>query len=122
MKRAFGTNRTVWLIGKWAVKMPVFVEWRLFLIGLLANMQEARFSSVGWSKLCPVVLSLPGGFLNVMHRAEPLTREEFSTLDYAEWIKGGQSLPKGEWIIPVENKLDSFGKLNGRIVAVDYGT
>lgn len=85
-------------------------------------MQEVTFSRTGWPELCPVVFALPGGWLTVMRRAEPLTREQFENLDFAEWIKGGTDLPKGEWVIPVENKLDSFGVLAGRIVAVDYGS
>lgn len=122
MKIKYGTNRVVFLVGRWAVKVPSCVEWRLFLVGLLANMQEAKFSRAGFPEVCPVVFYFPGGFLNVMRRAEPLTMSDFENLDYAEWIKGGVTLPRGEWIIPVENKLDSFGKLEGKVVAVDYGS
>lgn len=122
MERRFGTNRTVYLIGKWAIKVPVLSNWNLFLHGLLANMQEAGFSLLKWPELCPVLFACRGGWFIVMRRAESLTMGEFEHIDYAEWIKGGRELPKGEWVIPVENKLDSFGKLDGRIVAVDYGT
>lgn len=116
--RRFGTHRTTWLIGKYALKVPVFVEWRLFLLGLLANMQEARFSACGWPELCPVVLACPGGFFNVMHRAEPLTRMEFEAFSerYLSFVS------KLDYRVPAENKMDSFGKLNGRVVAVDYGS
>lgn len=116
MKRAFGTQRTVFLVGRWAIKVPVFVEWRLFLLGLLANMQEARFSAAGFPGLCPVLFAVPGGFLNVMRRAEPLSRHEFFLLDVASWRL------RGDHEIPVEDKMDSFGVLDGRIVAVDYGS
>lgn len=58
----------------------------------------------------------------MMRRAQPLSREQFFSLNYGEWIKGGNNLPPGEWVVPVENKLDSFGLLDGRIVAVDYGS
>lgn len=116
MKRAFGTHRTTLLIGRYAVKVPVFVEWRLFLFGLLANMQEARFSRANWPELCPVVFAVPGGFLNVMQRAEPITREEFWALVSTNWKH------RHNYVLPVEYKLDSFGKLDGRIVAVDYGS
>jgi len=122
INRQFGTTRTVYLVGRYAIKVPVFNNWNLFLHGLLANMQEAAFSGLKWSQLCPVLFSIRGGWLIVMQRAEPLTIEEFSELDYAEYIKGGKDLPKGEWIIPVEDKLSSFGKLDGNIVAVDYGS
>lgn len=122
VSRAYGTHRTTYLVGRYAFKRPVFCSWRLFLCGLLANIQERTFSAAGWPELCPVIFSLPGGWLNIMRRAQPLTREQFFALDYAEWIKGGKDLPKGDWVIPVEDKFDSFGVLDGRIVAVDYGS
>ena len=122
MTRAFGTHRTVYLVGHWAIKIPVLSIWRMFLRGLLANMQEAEFSRLRWPELCPVLFAMPGGWFVIMRRAEPITRDEFFALDYAQWIKHGEALPAGEWIIPVENKLDSFGRVDGRIVAVDYGS
>lgn len=92
------------------------VEWRLFLHGLLANMQEAKFSKTGWPELCPVLFAFPGGFLIVMRRARPLTRSEFDSLDLERWIE------KEAYTIPAEPKMDSFGWLDGRLVAVDYGS
>lgn len=121
MRILCGTTRKVILIGSWAIKLPALTEWRLFLMGLLANMQESQFSRLGWPELCPVIFAAPGGICLIMQRAEPLTRDQFFALDYAEWIKRGEDLPKGEWVIPVENKLDSFGVIGDRIVAVDYG-
>lgn len=116
MHRAFGTHRTVYLIGRYAIKVPAISEWRLFLHGLLANMQEARFSAAGWPELCPVVLAMRGGWVIVMRRAEPLPRKVFDELDVERWRD------RGDYKVPVEDKLDSFGILDGRIVAVDYGS
>jgi hypothetical protein len=120
--RLTGTHRVVYLIGRYAVKRPVLRPWRLFLCGLLANMQEATFSTTGWPQLCPVVFACPGGWLNIMLRAEPLSQDQFITLNYSEWIKGGVNIADGDWVIPVENKKCSFGVLDGRVVAVDYGS
>lgn len=116
MKIRYGTHRTVYLIGKYAIKRPVFVEWRLFLRGLLANMQEAQFSRTGWPELCPVVFAPWGGWFIVMRRAEPLARIDFFHFNLREWAD------RGDYVIPVEDKLDSVGVLNGKIVAVDYGS
>ncbi len=41
--------------------------------------------------------------------------------DYKNFIKAGRDLPDGEWIVPVEEKSNSFGIYKGRIVAIDYG-
>lgn len=115
MEIKYGTTRTVFLIKNYAIKIPNHVEWRLFLHGLLANMQEVKFSKTGWPELCPVIFSICGGFLIIMKRAKPLTREEFVSLNVEEWKE------KEDYIVPCENKLDNFGWVDGRIVTVDYG-
>jgi hypothetical protein len=108
MTRRFGTHRTAYLTRKYAFKVPALREWRLFLLGLLANMQEARFwRDTHWPELCPVLFSLRGGFLVVMKRADPLSRERFLSFEYAEFVN------KAMYHVPVENKLDSFGEIDG---------
>ena len=112
-----GSTRTVILIARYAIKIPSFVEWRLFLYGLLGNMQESLWSKCGIDRLCKVLFSIPGGFIVVMERAEPLTREEFDKFDYDGFIKDCDLC-----LTFIENKYDSFGKIGGKIVAVDYGS
>lgn len=118
-----GCTRIVVLTKRYAFKFPNFLDgWpRLFYTGLLANLQEKCFAGVGWPELCPVKWSLPWGFLVVMPRCQVLSDDEFLSIDYAEWIKRGEDLPKGEWVIPVEPKSNSFGWYEGRVVAIDYG-
>lgn len=114
-KVCWGTTRIVFLMWRWAIKVPAVTEWRLFLLGLLANMQEAKFSKMKSPAMCPVLFAFPGGFFSVMQRARELTREEFERLDYEVFINFN------DYTVPVEKKLDSFGVLNGRVVAIDYG-
>jgi hypothetical protein len=116
MKIRYGTTRTVLLIGSLAIKIPSVTEWRLFLLGLLANMQEVKFSKTKWEELCPILFYLPLGFLVVMKRCESLTRQQFESFDIDDFREKPDHL-----ITFVENKIDSFGILNGKIVAVDYG-
>ena len=116
MEKAHGTTRFVILTKNYAIKLPTVVEWRLFLHGLLANMYERMnyqafkdTASISY-RLCPICFSLPGGWLVVMKRAKPLVRDQFQLVDQIDWTP-----------IPVEEKLDSFGWYDGKIVAVDYG-
>lgn len=111
-----GATRVVVLFGDYAVKLPRPTTWRTFLNGLLANMQEREFSRTKWPELCPVLASFPGGWLLVMRRAVPLSDAEWHDVNSGEWPE------HGEYIVPVEMKRDSFGVIDGRIVAVDYGT
>lgn len=111
-----GVTREVLLVGSWAVKLPKLTYgWRLFLQGLLANMQERQFAAAKWPELCPVIWGLPGGWLLVMRRAEPMTDAEWTKFDPERFCD------RRDYRVPAEHKRDSFGKLNGRIVVVDYG-
>ena len=116
----YGSTRIVFLTRSWAIKVPYYLVWRNFLLGLLANMEERQLHDVYWGeeyesfdRLCPVKFSLWGGWLLVMPRCEPLTREEFE-----EWKAhcDYQNMP-----LEVEPKLSSWGWLEGRVVAIDYG-
>lgn len=111
-----GCTRIVILTRRLAFKIPnVRNGWRLFLYGLLANMQERTFSRAGWPELCPVRWSIPGGWLVVMPRARPLSDDEFLAFDAEAFID------KPDYHVPAEAKADSFGWLDGRVVAIDYG-
>jgi hypothetical protein len=111
-----GITREVILTRRYAIKIPKLIYgWQKFLCGLLANMQEATFARAGWPELCPVVFSIPGGWLVVMRRAEPLSDAEWEAFDAPAFCE------TTGYLIPAEFKQDSFGMLDGRIVAVDYG-
>lgn len=115
-----GATRIVFLVGTYAVKIPnVCNGWKLFLLGLLANMQEATFSSMGWRTLCPVLWSLPGGWLVVMPRVRVMTREEFDTWDYEAWAAREAADMPNEFL---DVKPENFGWWRGRLVVLDYGS
>lgn len=107
-----GVTRNVLLFKNYAIKFPTFRSWKLFLCGLLANMQEKEFSGV-WVELCPVVFSVPFGFCTIMMRAVPISEEEFDSIF--------ENIP--EHIVKIaESKSQNYGYLNGKLVAVDYGS
>lgn len=119
-----GVTRLVFLVGSYAIKIPRFYSYRHFLQGILANDQEAYWSSCFKhnEKLCPVLLTCPGRFFIVMPRVKVLTDAE---LDYG-FPDGVDSflriVPDNESRFPGEKKSDSFGWLNGRLVIIDYGS
>jgi hypothetical protein len=125
-----GVTRLVILVGPLAIKLPRFgYGYAMGLRGLLCNMQERAVWTLGWPQLCPVLFATWGGWLTVMRRARPLTDEEWASCT-VEWIEGFRHHRKAsigdkrmvEGIVPVEYKRDSFGVVDGRIVAVDYGS
>ena len=117
MKLRYGVTRIVIIVFGLAFKFPNIRSWRRFLLGLLGNMQETRFSSIlDEDRVCKVVFSIPLGFMNIMRYARPLTNEEFTSLDYTAFNN------RKDYDIPVENKISSFGMYKNEIVAVDYGS
>ena len=123
-----GLTREVFLVGEYAIKLPSFRAWRLFLSGLQANLQERAFSGIS-EKLCPVLWGDPLGFVIVMPRCSPVPRHHAAAFDEDEpYFVSDEEW--GEWIniqgeesqLPVENKCSSFGLLKGKLVAVDYGS
>lgn len=114
-----GSSRTVILTQRWAIKLPGAwaypgYRWTSLLRGLLHNMEERAFSRLGWPCLCPVHFALPGGLLIVMPRARPLSRQAWLALDYRRFFAAHGIQPLAE------EKIDSFGIYDGRVVAVDY--
>jgi hypothetical protein len=109
-----GATRVVLLIWKYAVKIPTFYSWKLFLNGLLANLQEIEWSGFD-DFLCPVLFGCPGGWFLVMPRVATfrgaIKRKLFTTMT-----------KKDGYTLPAENKPGHFGLLNGKLVTVDYGS
>jgi hypothetical protein len=71
-------------------------------------MQERQLSCLG-DELCPVLFSIYGGWMNVMPRCQGA----------GEWSLAMSSICNKHGFI--ERKECSFGLLNNRLVAVDYG-
>lgn len=117
------------LTRRWAIKLPGTwtyhprTWWRGLILGLLANMQERLFAGCGWPELCPVVFSLPGGWLVVMPRLQVLTEEEFEWwLDWREKVKWPpDARMDGSCALPVELKADGWAWRGCSVVAIDYG-
>lgn len=119
MKTAWGITRRVWLIGPYAIKFPrIRYGWNKFLRGLLSNMTEAVMSPVADEyALAPTLFSIWGGWMNIQRRCEPLTDEEWDSIDRDDIppcdVRWGD--------MDCDFKRDNFGTLNGRIVLLDYG-
>lgn len=112
-----GSSRWIFVIGTLIVKIPSLNSWRGFLHGLLGNMQEVKFSKMkeAQEKLCPIKFYIPFGFLVIMPKVRVLKNGELTVLQLQEFCANNT------YVIPAEYKCDSFGYLNGKLVAIDYG-
>jgi len=113
-----GSSRLVFLTENYAIKIPrccVKPDNSFYgrVIGFLEGWKANRYEYI-WSKakiydfLCEVEYSLLFSMIIIMKRAKPLDRDEFFKLDTFNF--GGY-----------EHKLDSLGKINDKVVVIDYG-
>jgi hypothetical protein len=79
-------------------------------------MQEKVWWSGRDKRLCPVLFSIPGGFLAVMPKVRVMTDDEFDEFDHQNFIN------RSPYRIPAESKSDSFGWLDHNVVVIDYGS
>ena len=114
-----GITRAVLLIGPYAIKFPRWrYGWFKFLCGLRSNMIEWQFRRMA-NQFClaPTIWHIPGGFMNVQRRCEPLTDEEWESIDDPE-----SDLKLMEWHgMDCDFKRDNFGTYYGVPVLLDYG-
>ena len=111
-----GASRIVILLGQYAVKIPRIIKPRCHFYGKLITFLQgwkANRAEYLWSKenifpfLCAVKWSFLFSIVIVMKKASPITQEEYNKLNMFNF--------------GYEHKLDSYGKVKGKIVVVDYG-
>ncbi len=108
----YGVMRIVLLVGPYAIKFPSpRYGWVMFLRGLLSDMSETRQGKPACRcyYLCPVLFSVPGGWMIVMRRAQPLPD--------GMWHEGLLPNPPRN----LDDKAENFGLLDGTVVLLDYG-
>jgi hypothetical protein len=115
-----GATRAVVLFGPWAFKLARGKR------GVQCNRHEAdlflrnKAKAHRRSMLCCVLwCSWPAVVLIMRRAATPITGAQLQALKAAAWSKWDYLGP-GDDECPFEWKLDDWGTLNGRLIAVDY--
>jgi hypothetical protein len=110
------TRRPVIVLGPWALKFARDER------GRRCNLYEAKLfrNSSEWHRemLCPVRWISPTGWLLIMAAAKPLA-EMMPVEDYLEMSEIWDARPS-EDRCPFEPKASDWGRINGRLVALDY--
>lgn len=112
-----GTTRVTLCVGRYAIKMAKSAR------GLACNRYERalwkRTTIARRAMLCPILASLPLGLAVVMPKAQPLTECEKKLLIETDGFPDWDYKPPDE-SAPFEYKASDWGRLNGRLVALDY--
>lgn len=102
-----GITREVFIFKGLVFKVPSFRSYKLFLTGLLANLQEIYWwKNTKDKRLCPVLFSLPFGLLIVMPYSKPIKKVNYNRFNG----------------LPLDPHISNFGKYKNRIVLIDYGS
>jgi hypothetical protein len=111
-----GRRRTVILTKKFAIKIPcIHRDFKSFLKGMIANIDESNEFLNGSDRLCPILISGFLGLFVVMPRCVVLTQDEFQKLGYDSFVR-----VDARTYLPVRPRAKNFGWLNGKIVAINY--
>ncbi len=105
-----GITREVIIVGNLVFKVPSFRSYKLFLTGLLCNLQERLWwKQTKDPRLCPILFSDCFGLFVIMPRIKIL--DESFIINYS-YFKG----------LPVESKPRNFGIYKNKYVVIDYGS
>ena len=114
-----GSTRIVFMFNKVVVKMPTLKSWRLFLNGLLANLQERQFSKINNKNLARVLFSDPIGLVIVMERLKEVRHCGLFFVEVQK-ICCESDLHLDFWLS--DCKPENYGYNNrGQLVKLDFG-
>ncbi|MGL5013975.1 MAG: hypothetical protein ACRC6V_06750 [Bacteroidales bacterium] len=114
-----GSTRIVFIFEKFVIKIPTFKSWKLFLTGILANLQERQFSKIHNKNLARVVLSDPLGLIIVMERVREIRNRGLFFVELQK-ICCESDLHLDFWLS--DCKPENYGYNNkGKLVKLDFG-
>jgi hypothetical protein len=114
-----GTTRRVLIVGPWAIKLARGASGRrcnLYEANLFRTVDDRRRAM-----LCPVHWCSGDGQVLVMASARTLSAADHEELLDNDGFPDWDYMP-GEDGQPFEFKVSDWGRLNGRLVALDYST
>lgn len=107
-----GITREVIILGNLIFKLPSIRSYRLFLTGLLCNLQERLWwNQTKDSRLCPVLFSDCFGLLVIMPKVVTYSENFSGKINYNNFNG-----------LPLEQKPTNFGIYNNKYVLIDYGS
>ena len=113
-----GTTRFVIATSRWAFKLARGP------LGARCNLEEAKlYRAVSdWRRqmLCPVLWCMGSGRVLIARAAEPISGREAAALRNGRGFPDWDYRGPGDLPCPFEPKASDWGRVEGRLVAVDY--
>lgn len=121
MKIKRGSTRLVFIFNKIVIKIPNNQEYRLFLNGILSNLREKRFSSMGRNDLAKVKFCDNLGLFLVMEKAQELDIDNMDWLEFEEHLRERYKDDNLKDFILPDSKPSNWGYIGNNLVKIDYG-
>lgn len=121
MEIKHGSTRIVFIFKQFVIKTPNVKEYRLFLNGILSNLQEKEWSKIGRKDLCKVHFCDVFGLVLIMRKAKPLQRN-IKFKRFKEILNQKYKDDNLKEFMLSDLKLSNWGWVDGKLVKVDYGS
>lgn len=120
MKIESGITRNCLVFKNIVIKFPTFISYKLFLKGLLANLQEKQFSKLEREDLAKVYYGNSLGLVIIMKRANVVdvlcNWGEFKDMIYKKYENDNMK----DFMLS-DCKPSNWGYINNNLVKIDYG-
>ena len=119
MKISKGATRNVLIFKQFVIKIPTIKEYRLFLKGILANLQEKKWSG-HHIDLAKVLFCSKFGLFLIMERADVIS----NNIDWASFqlmIKSKYQYDNLQDFLLSDLKPSNWGYIRDHLVKIDYG-
>ena len=121
MKTKIGATRIVFIFNKIVIKIPNIKEYRLFLHGILANMQEYTFYKRSKREdLAKVYFISPLGLFIIMRKAKVFCNK-VNHLNFLNMIEDKYKNDVMKDFMLSDCKVTNWGIINKKLVKIDYG-
>lgn len=114
-----GSTRVVLVFKHFVVKIPTFTSWKLFLNGILANLQERQFSKLQNENLAEVIFSDPLGIVVVMERVREVNHRGMFEVELQRLCCISE-LHRDFWLSDCKPENYGYNKYN-KLAKLDYG-
>jgi hypothetical protein len=120
-----GATRIVFVFKKVVLKVPNTQGYELFLNGILANLQEKKFSrGCDRDDLAKVKSCDPLGLFLVMEKADTFDLYELQNMDFerfSDYLEETYKDDDMKEFMLSDPKPSNWGYINGKLVKIDYG-
>lgn len=122
MKTILGATRRVFVFKTFVIKVPNTQEYKLFLHGILANLQEKVFSRINRPDLAKVKFCGKLGLFLIMERAETLDVINLDWLKFKEDLEEQYKNDEMKEFMLSDAKPCNWGYIDNKLVKIDYGS